>query len=1467
MFMEGSMITRGMKRVQVKASHLFCAAMAALFLSLPIRAADYTWDGSSSADWGTPDNWSASPGWGDTANMFFYASGAGNLSTFLGGASRTVGSLTFNANATATVRIRLANSATGTTARDLNLGSATVAPVITVDAGSSAIHYIGEAGGNVVLLNNLTVTQNSSANLHITRPVTGSYGITKEGTGGLRLLAANTYTGKTLVKKGSVVIASAAGLGSEPASFVADQLTLDGGWLTSSSTITSLGNRGITLGSGGGGLGPFNNITLTIDTPITGVGTLSKVGSGTVVLAGDNTYSGGTTVDSFILRVGHNNALSTGPVTFNSGATRLVVANGVTITNSITLNGGVGEMGRGLIENGGASGNATISNGTISITGNASAGGHFASTGTGGSLTIASPITSSVVIYFRAGTGIFSGGGSYNDFTISAGTVRLGADNGLSTSATLAIAASATAYVDLSGFSQQLAGITKGGYTAVIGNNSGDGVSTLTTTGTSVYAGIIQDTLGTAGGKVALTVDGGALTLFSANSYTGPTTISAGTLQLGNAGLNGSLSPASALSVAENALFTVNQTDTLTQGTEFSSAAITGAGGFTQAGTGTTILTAANSYTGPTTVSAGTLQLGNAGTDGSLSTASAISVALDARFAVNQTDTVTQGTEFSGAALTGAGGFTQAGTGTTLLTAANSYTGPTTVTAGTLQLGTDNTLPASSPVVLAGGTLAMNGFANAASNLTVTGTAKIDLGSSGSLSFADSSGTTWTGTLALTGTLGATTLRFGQNANALTPEQLSRISCNGKRVSLDATGYLVEGSAYSFYWDNNGTETGFGTAGGTWAAPTISQWSFSEDGTGTPEASATTFTIVPVNFGTASAGLAAGTVTVSGTVEADSLQFGSASEAITLSGGSIVLADTSAITVNTTTGTVSSVLAGAATALAKDGDGTLILSGANTYAGATTINGGILEINNALALQNSPLDTASSVTGNDTRGIRAAVTSLTLGGLTGDKDMATLFSTVAGGYESLTSIALNVPTDAELSYAGSIANGAAGMSLTKKGAGTQTLTGANSYTGNLLIEAGIVKLGGDDRLASTSGLELVANAPASATLDLNGYDQTLARLVYTATNLPANLTIMGQAGSTLTINATANTEIGPGGYINGVRNVTADLSGLEAFVWNNANYTFRVGPREDGSNNGNIGTSTVLLARENTLTATALMVGDKGLNNHGGTSFLRLGQTNVLNANTINVGASGRSFATLNFRDGLNTPWVKIRAKNGTSAVTSWDVGRLGSYSGTWNATVDFTGGTLDALSTSLRLGIADTGSQTGRAGTQNSFFLMEKGVLEVTTLSLGLLFGSGGVTSGSAFIGNGTFSLNHADGIVKAGSVLLGTKSNTITLGTGSSASANGIFNLQAGTLEAKTIDRGTQTGAGETTQAFNFSGGTVRNAAGNDLSIANVPVNLIGSGTRVFEAAEGSSMAPAASPSREPAPSSSPPPTPTPV
>src|SRR5207237_1464727 len=130
--------------------------------------------------------------------------------------------------------------------------------------------------------------------------------------------------------------------------------------------------------------------------------------------------------------------------------------------------------------------------------------------------------------------------------------------------------------------------------------------------------------------------------------------------------------------------------DTNSQNVTFASPLTSSGGSLTKLGSGALTLSGTNTYTGATTISAGTLQLGNAGTTGSLSTSSAI---IDnANFTINRTNAVTQGTNFSGSAITGTGSFTQAGSGTTTLNAANTYSDGTTASAGTLQLSCSGTL-------------------------------------------------------------------------------------------------------------------------------------------------------------------------------------------------------------------------------------------------------------------------------------------------------------------------------------------------------------------------------------------------------------------------------------------------------------------------------------------------------------------------------------------------------------------------------------------------------------------------------------------------------------------------------------------------------------------------------------------------------------------------------------------------------
>src|SRR5258705_9506946 len=93
-------------------------------------------------------------------------------------------------------------------------------------------------------------------------------------------------------------------------------------------------------------------------------------------------------------------------------------------------------------------------------------------------------------------------------------------------------------------------------------------------------------------------------------------------------------------------------------------------------------LTGTNTYSGGTTISAGTLQVGNGGTTGSITG----DVTDNGVLAFDRSDSVT----FAGA-ISGTGSVTQIGTGTTILTGTNTYSGGTTISAGTLQIGTGTT--------------------------------------------------------------------------------------------------------------------------------------------------------------------------------------------------------------------------------------------------------------------------------------------------------------------------------------------------------------------------------------------------------------------------------------------------------------------------------------------------------------------------------------------------------------------------------------------------------------------------------------------------------------------------------------------------------------------------------------------------------------------------------------------------------
>ena len=138
---------------------------------------------------------------------------------------------------------------------------------------------------------------------------------------------------------------------------------------------------------------------------------------------------------------------------------------------------------------------------------------------------------------------------------------------------------------------------------------------------TGVTAVVAAPIAGTAG---LTKFDSGTLILSGANTFTGLTVVLVGTLQIGNGGTTGRLIG----DVLNNGTVTFNRSDATTH-----AFVITGTGNVMQAGSGVLMLTANNSYNGTTTISSGTLAIGNGGPNGALGTGIASFYAYDPAFA------------------------------------------------------------------------------------------------------------------------------------------------------------------------------------------------------------------------------------------------------------------------------------------------------------------------------------------------------------------------------------------------------------------------------------------------------------------------------------------------------------------------------------------------------------------------------------------------------------------------------------------------------------------------------------------------------------------------------------------------------------------------------------------------------------------------------------------------------------------
>jgi len=406
-------------------------------------------------------------------------------------------------------------------------------------------------------------------------------------------------------------------------------------------------------------------------------------------------------------------------------------------------------------------------------------------------------------------------------------------------------------------------------------NLLGDATVTVGGLGEStVHTGVIQAASGATGTLALVKVGSGTLTLTGTNTYAGGTTISAGTLEIGNGGTDGSIVG----NITNNAALVFNRSDAITY-----DGMISGTGSL-EAKNGTTILTGINTYTGGTTISGGTLQIGNGGTDGSI----VGDITNNAALVFNRSDAITYANTISGT------GSLEVKSGTTILANNNSYSGGTTISGGTLQIGNGGTIGSfGSGAIVNNGTLAYNrhSMMSPVFDNEISGTGALDVVSGVFYTTANNSYS------------GTTTIRSGATfaiGDGTTTGSLGTgaVTNNGLLLSNRTDDYVISN-------DISGTGT----------------FSKSHSGTAILTGSNTYTGLTTINSGALQIGNGGTTGSIASNISNSSSLIFNRSDGLTYSGN---INGSGSVTVT---------------------NGVINLTGTNAYSGATHVNGGTLVVN------------------------------------------------------------------------------------------------------------------------------------------------------------------------------------------------------------------------------------------------------------------------------------------------------------------------------------------------------------------------------------------------------------------------------------------------------------------------------------------------------------------------------------------
>ncbi|WP_119023862.1 autotransporter-associated beta strand repeat-containing protein [Salmonella enterica] len=1004
---------------------------------------------------------------------------------------------------------------------------------------------------------------------------------------------------------------------------------------------------------------------------------LTKTGAGTLILNAENTYTGGTTISDGTLIANNVEALGTGNVTDNA---TLELNTGGDFTNNISGSGQVVKSGDGALTLSGANsytGGTTISGGTL-VASNVEA------LGTG-------DITDNATLELNAG-------GDFANNIGGTGSVVKSGDKTLT----------------LSGSNTYTGGTTISGGTLVATNVEALGTGNVTDNATLELStgGDFANNIGGTGSVVKSGDE--TLTLSGANSYTGGTTISGGTLVASNV---------EALGTGD---VTDNATLELNTGGDFDNA-ISGSGQVVKSGDKTLTLSGANSYSGATTISGGTLIATHVNALGTGAIDNRASLLLDASGQFTVTDLTTE-----------SGGNTEIGAGSTLQATTLTQKSDSTLTINLNSNTADPVIHAASQVSLAG-------------TLDITGVGDVLDSDPASTDDLD------------TFTLIASDKTIAGDFEKLTVAGMDAdladfITVDGR---IDDTGKQYElTTALTWYADRDDAVTdAHGTfnltnADGSFAVNTVLE---NVDATLDP-ASATGWD------GTSLIKQGAGTLILN----AENTYTGGT----TISGGTLVatnvdalgsgdVTDDATLELNTG-GTFDNAISGSGQVV-KSGDGALTLSGANSYSGGTLISDGTLVASNVDALGSGDVTNNATLemnTGGDFinniggtgRVEKSGDDALTLSGAntyTG----GTLISDgtlVASNVEALGTGDVTNDAVLELNTGGDFDNAISGSGqVVKSGDKTLTLSGSNTYTGGTLISGGT--LVANDGRVEKSGDD---------TLTLSGSNSyTGGTLISSGTLVATNVDALGSGD--VTDNATL--ELNTGGTFDNAISGSGQVvkSGDETLTLSGANsYT-----------GGTLISSGTLVANDVNALGTGDVTDNAVLELNTGGDF-----DNAISGSG-QVVKSGDETLTLS---GANSYTGGTLISGGTLVATS--VEALGSGDVTDNAVLELnTGGTFDnAISGSGQVVKSD--DKTLTLSGANSY-------TGGTTISGGTLVASNVEALGSGDIDNyASLQLNASGQFVTAN---LTTHDNAITaIGAGSALRANTLTQEANGTLAVHLTD-----------------------------------------------------------------------------